>query len=414
MPFLDPTDTIISTLTDVGRDLLARSILGDVSFQLQGFKAGRSGYDMTNPVKVLPVGPTAGPTTVSGNLNQSGGQFDLLGNGANPSALTTTAGNLQISSTGPGLIDITSSGTGGVFIATATGLISALSFWGGSIAIGALGSSPEGDVLITSASTGVVASSGGPAPAPLANSVRISGTNQVLIEGNTAVGVVSPVVSIPSTTLFTLQGPPNANVDFNIGTQVTAAGFTKNIEIGTGLAFAGASNIRLGGNNVGPALILQTTDFQAMGISAPAMFRRLSSAFSVPVSAATPASVVFNQDFPGTGFFRMRFFFIVQNTAASATNLTLQFAHTSGVGWFAAAQTIFSGSDVDSAVSSTVSDESPLVLGVSLIPTGTVVVTGEVLFNRATGIDIPQIRAFSALPMAIQQNSYIEVIRHGF
>lgn len=54
MPFTSATQTIQSVLTDQGRDLLARSLLGQLSFQLSGFKAGRAGYQMGNPVWVVP------------------------------------------------------------------------------------------------------------------------------------------------------------------------------------------------------------------------------------------------------------------------------------------------------------------------------------------------------------------------
>ncbi len=57
MPFTSPTDTIVSTLTSQGRDLLARSLLGQVSFRLSGFKVGRAGYDMANPVLLDPATP---------------------------------------------------------------------------------------------------------------------------------------------------------------------------------------------------------------------------------------------------------------------------------------------------------------------------------------------------------------------
>ncbi len=50
MPFTSATSTIQSALTDQGRDLLARSLLGQVSFQFSGFQAGRAGYELANPV----------------------------------------------------------------------------------------------------------------------------------------------------------------------------------------------------------------------------------------------------------------------------------------------------------------------------------------------------------------------------
>lgn len=50
MAFTSPTDTIETVLTTTGRDLLARMILGEVSFYLVGFKVGRDGYLPANPV----------------------------------------------------------------------------------------------------------------------------------------------------------------------------------------------------------------------------------------------------------------------------------------------------------------------------------------------------------------------------
>jgi hypothetical protein len=55
MPFTDPTDSIEAKITDAGRALLARSLLGEVSFMFEGFDAGREGYQDANPVKIDPV-----------------------------------------------------------------------------------------------------------------------------------------------------------------------------------------------------------------------------------------------------------------------------------------------------------------------------------------------------------------------
>lgn len=55
MPFVPPTQTIQSVLTDQARDLFARSVLGQLSFQLSGFKVGRGGYDDVLPVHITPV-----------------------------------------------------------------------------------------------------------------------------------------------------------------------------------------------------------------------------------------------------------------------------------------------------------------------------------------------------------------------
>jgi len=50
--FTSTTDTIDSVLTDQARDLIARSMIGQVAFKLIGFKAGRAGYQVANPVLV--------------------------------------------------------------------------------------------------------------------------------------------------------------------------------------------------------------------------------------------------------------------------------------------------------------------------------------------------------------------------
>lgn len=71
MAYVQPTDTILSTLTTQGRDLLARATLGQVSFHFSGYKVGRKGYQdgttypdgvsyALNPVKVVP--PQEGST----------------------------------------------------------------------------------------------------------------------------------------------------------------------------------------------------------------------------------------------------------------------------------------------------------------------------------------------------------------
>lgn len=59
MPFADPTDTVQAVLTDQGRDLLARELLGQVSCTLQGFRVSTAGYQMGNPVKIDPVDPAS-------------------------------------------------------------------------------------------------------------------------------------------------------------------------------------------------------------------------------------------------------------------------------------------------------------------------------------------------------------------
>jgi len=52
MSFTSPVDTVQAILTSQGRNLLAYSLTGAVSIQLVGFKVGRGGYDVTNPVKL--------------------------------------------------------------------------------------------------------------------------------------------------------------------------------------------------------------------------------------------------------------------------------------------------------------------------------------------------------------------------
>lgn len=53
--FTDPSDPIVSVLSDAGRTAFARSILGDISFILKGFAVGRGGYLSSNPVKIIPI-----------------------------------------------------------------------------------------------------------------------------------------------------------------------------------------------------------------------------------------------------------------------------------------------------------------------------------------------------------------------
>jgi len=55
MAFTDTPDPIIASLTDEGRTNFARVILGEISFVLKGFAVGRDGYDMSNPVKIVPI-----------------------------------------------------------------------------------------------------------------------------------------------------------------------------------------------------------------------------------------------------------------------------------------------------------------------------------------------------------------------
>ncbi len=58
MAFTDTPDSVLATLTDVGRTQFARSILGEVSFTAKGFAVGREGYNYVNPVKIDPIDPS--------------------------------------------------------------------------------------------------------------------------------------------------------------------------------------------------------------------------------------------------------------------------------------------------------------------------------------------------------------------
>ena len=59
MTFTAATQTIESVLTDQGRDLFARSLLGQLSFRLSGFGAGRGGYQTGVPVWIDPPDPNS-------------------------------------------------------------------------------------------------------------------------------------------------------------------------------------------------------------------------------------------------------------------------------------------------------------------------------------------------------------------
>jgi len=54
----NPTDDIIALLTNESRDNLARSILGELSFELTSFQVGVGGYQ-ANPVLVEPINISA-------------------------------------------------------------------------------------------------------------------------------------------------------------------------------------------------------------------------------------------------------------------------------------------------------------------------------------------------------------------
>lgn len=55
MPFTSTPDNIIATLTDLGRTNFTRAANGEISFKLVGFAVGRDGYNMADPVKVVPI-----------------------------------------------------------------------------------------------------------------------------------------------------------------------------------------------------------------------------------------------------------------------------------------------------------------------------------------------------------------------
>lgn len=55
MPFFGTPSPIIATITDAGRNLLARASLGDVAFRVYGFAVGQGGYDVSNPINTTPI-----------------------------------------------------------------------------------------------------------------------------------------------------------------------------------------------------------------------------------------------------------------------------------------------------------------------------------------------------------------------
>lgn len=55
MAFTSVPDNIIATLTDLGRTNFTRAANGEISFKLVGFAVGREGYNMANPVLVVPI-----------------------------------------------------------------------------------------------------------------------------------------------------------------------------------------------------------------------------------------------------------------------------------------------------------------------------------------------------------------------
>jgi hypothetical protein len=57
MPFTDTPDNIVATITDAGRNALARAAAGEIAFMANLFAVGRGGYDMSNPVHVTAIDP---------------------------------------------------------------------------------------------------------------------------------------------------------------------------------------------------------------------------------------------------------------------------------------------------------------------------------------------------------------------
>lgn len=60
MAYTDTPDPIIATITNSGRNAMARAALGDISLKLVKFAVGRDGYVETNPVHVLALDPSLG------------------------------------------------------------------------------------------------------------------------------------------------------------------------------------------------------------------------------------------------------------------------------------------------------------------------------------------------------------------
>jgi hypothetical protein len=55
MPFFGTPSPIIASLTDAGRNLLARASFGDVAFKVSGFAVGHGGYNDSNPIETTPI-----------------------------------------------------------------------------------------------------------------------------------------------------------------------------------------------------------------------------------------------------------------------------------------------------------------------------------------------------------------------
>jgi len=55
MAYTSPASNIIYSLTDAGRQLCARSVIEGISFVFDSWQLGQDGYNMSNPVQVLPI-----------------------------------------------------------------------------------------------------------------------------------------------------------------------------------------------------------------------------------------------------------------------------------------------------------------------------------------------------------------------
>ena len=58
MAYTDAPDPIVATLTNQGRNALARATIGDISVKIKGFAVGREGYVMGNPVHITALDPS--------------------------------------------------------------------------------------------------------------------------------------------------------------------------------------------------------------------------------------------------------------------------------------------------------------------------------------------------------------------
>lgn len=60
MPFLSTPDNTVASITDIGRINFTRVANGEISFNVKYFAVGRGGYQMADPVKVVPIDPSSG------------------------------------------------------------------------------------------------------------------------------------------------------------------------------------------------------------------------------------------------------------------------------------------------------------------------------------------------------------------